>query len=104
MNLILEHEDLSNYLVASKYVDFDKKIIRDKIKELFHRNMDEIEKVRIAFEYLRDEISHFCDIKGERVTRTASEVLMYKEGICYAKSMLLASLLRFQGIPTGFCY
>lgn len=28
----------------------------------------------------------------------------YKEGICYAKSMLLAALLRKEGIPTGFCY
>lgn len=36
MNYILEHEDLSNYLSASKYVDFDKKIIQDKIKELRH--------------------------------------------------------------------
>jgi transglutaminase-like putative cysteine protease len=104
MNYILEHEDVSNYLLASKYVDFDKKIIQDKVKELFYRSIDEVEKVRIAFEYVRDEISHSWDIKSERVTRTASEVLAYKEGICYAKSMLLAALLRSQGIPTGFCY
>lgn len=104
MNYILEHEDLSNYLLASEYVDFDKKIIQDKIKELFCTSIDEVEKVRIAFEYVRDEISHSWDIQSERVTRTASEVLVYKEGICYAKSMLLAALLRCQGIPTGFCY
>ena len=104
MNYILEHEDLSNYLSASKYVDFDKKNIQDKSKELFYRSIDEVEKVRIAFEYVRDEISHNWDIQSERVTRTASEVLEYKEGICYAKSMLLAALLRCQGITTGFCY
>ena len=104
MNYILEHEDLSNYLLVSKCVDFDKKIIRDKIKELFYGSIDEVEKVRIAFEYLRDEIPHYWDIQSARVTRTASEVLFYKEGICYAKSMLLAALLRGQGIPTGFCY
>lgn len=104
MKYILEHEDLSNYLLASKYVDFDKKIIQDKIKELFCRSIDEVEKVRIAFEYVRDEIPHSWDIQSERVTRTASEVLVYKEGICYAKTMLLAALLRCQGIPTGFCY
>ncbi len=34
----------------------------------------------------------------------ASEVLYYGEGLCYAKSHLLAALLRAQGIPTGFCY
>lgn len=44
------------------------------------------------------------DIKGTRVTCKASDVLKYKEGICYAKSNLLAALLRSQGIPTGFCY
>ena len=104
MDYILEHEDLSNYLLTSKYVDFDKKIIQDKIQELFYSSIDEIEAVRIAFEYVRDEIPHSWDIQSERVTRTASEVLMHKEGICYAKSMLLAALLRSQGIPTGFCY
>jgi len=30
--------------------------------------------------------------------------LAYKEGICYAKSNLLATLLRAEVIPTGFCY
>ncbi|MCX7923102.1 MAG: transglutaminase family protein [Clostridia bacterium] len=104
MNYILEHDNLSNYLLATKYVDFDKQIIQDKVKELFYGNLDEVEKVRIAFEYVRDEISHNWDIQSERVTRTASEVLAYKEGICYAKSMLLAALLRCQGVPTGFCY
>ncbi|WP_333860531.1 transglutaminase-like domain-containing protein [Clostridium sp.] len=104
MNFILEHEDLSNYVLADKYVDFDKKIIQNKVKELFSDNLDEIQKIKIAFEYVRDEISHSWDIQSEIVTRTASEVLKHKEGICYAKSMLLAALLRCQGIPTGFCY
>ena len=104
MGFILEYEDLSSYLLVDKYVDFDKKIIQDKAKKLFSGNFHEIQKVKIAFEYVRDEISHSWDIQSERVTRTASEVLKYKEGICYAKSMLLASLLRCQGIPTGFCY
>lgn len=104
MNFILEHKDLSNYLLADKYVDFNKKIIQNKVSELFSDNSDEIQKIKIAFEYVRDEISHSSDIQSKRVTRTASEVLKYKEGICYAKSMLLAALLRCQGIPTGFCY
>lgn len=104
MNFILEYKNLSNYLLADKYVDFNKKIIQNKVSELFSDNFDEIQKIKIAFEYVRDEISHSWDIQSKRVTRTASEVLKYKEGICYAKSMLLAALLRCQGIPTGFCY
>ncbi|MBS5934055.1 MAG: hypothetical protein KIC94_14440 [Clostridiales bacterium] len=58
MNYILEHEDISNYLLASKYVDFDKKNIQDKVKELFGRGIDEVETARIAFEYVRDEFPH----------------------------------------------
>lgn len=105
MDFILEYEDLSKYLSKSRYVDFNNEIIQDKVKELFcSKNIEEIQKVKIAFEFVRDEISHSWDIHSERVTRTASEVLFYKEGICYAKSMLLAALLRSQGIPTGFCY
>ena len=38
------------------------------------------------------------------VTCKASEVLIKKTGYCYAKSHLLAALLRANGIPAGFCY
>lgn len=71
MDFILEFRDLSNYLLASKYIDFDKKIIQDKVKELFCDDLDEIQKVKIAFEYVRDEIPHSWDIQSNRVTRTA---------------------------------
>lgn len=104
MDFILEYEDLSKYLLSNRYVNFDNITIQNKAKELFTSDSNEIEKVKIAFEYVRDKISHSWDIQSERVTRAASEVLKYKEGICYAKSMLLAALLRFEGIPTGFCY
>lgn len=30
--------------------------------------------------------------------------MRHREGICYAKSHLLAALLRAQGIPCGLCY
>lgn len=75
MDYILEHKDLSNYLLTSKYVDFDKKIIQDKIQELFYSSIDEIEAVRIAFEYVRDEIPHSWDIQSERVTKTITQTL-----------------------------
>ncbi len=34
----------------------------------------------------------------------ASEALALGHGLCFAKSHLLAALLRFAGHPTGFCY
>ncbi len=39
-----------------------------------------------------------------RVTCKASEVLEFGHGICCAKAHLFAAMLRFFGIPAGFCY
>jgi transglutaminase-like putative cysteine protease len=38
------------------------------------------------------------------VTRKASKVLEHKHGICYAKSHLLAAILRGMNIPAGISY
>ncbi|MCG2991451.1 transglutaminase-like domain-containing protein, partial [Escherichia coli] len=69
-------------------------LIQEKINVLFNDELSELEKVKTAFEFVRDRISHSWDIQSTRVTCKASEVLKYKEGICYAKSNLLAALLR----------
>ncbi|MBD5424462.1 MAG: transglutaminase domain-containing protein, partial [Allobaculum sp.] len=55
-------------------------------------------------ELVRDHISHSADIQADKITCNASEVLKAGHGICFAKSHLLAALLRLKGIPTGFCY
>ncbi len=59
---------------------------------------------KVCFEWVRDEICHSVDYKMNPVTWRASDVLHYKTGYCYAKSHLLAALLRANGIPAGFCY
>ncbi|MCZ8532356.1 transglutaminase-like domain-containing protein [Psychrobacillus psychrodurans] len=104
MHLICETDKLEDYLLELEEINYSNALIKSKIDELFNLSQTEIEKAKIAFEFVRDEISHSWDIQGNRVTRKASDVLTYKEGICYAKSNLLAALLRSQGIPTGFCY
>ena len=104
MDLILQSENLENYLEESKEINFSDYSIQQLIGTLFDSKQSEIEKIQIAFQYVRDEIAHSWDIQSETVTCTATEVLEHKQGICYAKSNLLAALLRSQGIPTGFCY
>jgi transglutaminase-like putative cysteine protease len=104
MELIPKSANFMDYLEELDVVDFSHPFIQKKINELFHEGQSEIEKAKIAFEFVRDEIAHSWDIQSTRVTCKASEVLYYKEGICYAKANLLAALLRSQGIPTGFCY
>jgi transglutaminase-like putative cysteine protease len=104
MKLIPETANLKDYLEELDVVDYSHPLIREKVNELFHDEQSDIEKAKVAFEFVRDNISHSWDIQSTRVTCKASEVLKYKEGICYAKSNLLAALLRSAGIPTGFCY
>jgi transglutaminase-like putative cysteine protease len=104
MKLIPESTNLKDYLEELDAVDYSHPLIREKVNELFHDEQSDIEKAKVAFEFVRDNISHSWDIQSTRVTCKASEVLKYKEGICYAKSNLLAALLRSAGIPTGFCY
>lgn len=104
MELICESDKLEDYLREGNEVNYSNKLIKEKAEELFSPTQTEVEKVKVAFEFVRDQIAHSWDIQGKRVTCIASDVLKYQEGICYAKSNLLAALLRSQGIPTGFCY
>lgn len=104
MEIFCESDNLDDYLLELNEVDYSNPIIKRKTDELFNLNQTEIEKAKVAFEFVRDEISHSWDIQSKQVTCNASEVLDFKDGICYAKSHLLASLLSSQGIPTGFCY
>lgn len=57
-----------------------------------------------CFEFVRDEIRHSWDHQSNPVTCKASDVLKHGTGYCYAKSHLLAALLRANEIPAGLCY
>ncbi len=56
-----------------------------------------------CFVFVRDQIRHSIDFQLNPVTCTASDVLLHGTGFCYAKSHLLAALLRANGIPAGLC-
>ena len=96
--------NLNKFLVEDKYVDFSASNIQSKAFELFNGISDNIEKVRIAYEFVRDKIPHSFDINAAVITAKASDVLKHKTGICHAKANLLAALLRSQKIPAGFCF
>lgn len=95
---------MKKFLQETKYIDFKSDIIQKKISDLFLTDMDETEKVKTAYEFVRDKISHSFDCNANIITAKASDVLFYKTGICHAKANLLAALLRSQSIPTGFCF
>ncbi|WP_028551472.1 transglutaminase-like domain-containing protein [Paenibacillus sp. UNC451MF] len=104
MNLICESNQLADYLSESDVIDLQHPSIQAAAQRLHSGHNDEQAIVKAAFEFVRDEIDHSWDIQGSIVTRAASEVLQHRQGICYAKSNLLAALLRSLSIPTGFCY
>ncbi|MFP6640486.1 MAG: transglutaminase-like domain-containing protein, partial [Myxococcota bacterium] len=56
------------------------------------------------FVFVRDEISQSLDVETEALPCSASQVLKAKTGLSYAKSHLLAALLRSRGVPAGFAY
>lgn len=97
-------DHLSDFLCKSKYIDYDNDKIRQLAADLYHDCPNEISIVQTAYLFVRDQIAHSWDIQSKRITITASQVLQYREGICWAKSNLLAALLRLEGIPAGFCY
>lgn len=104
MQLSCESSYIGDYLLELDVLDYSHPFIKKKIDYLFTGSLSEIEIVQIAFEYVRDSIAHSFDIQSSHITCKASEVLYYEEGICYAKSNLLAAILRSKGIPAGFCY
>ena len=60
--------------------------------------------VKSCFEWVRDNIKHSSDFELNPVTWRASDVLTHGTGYCFAKSHLLAALLRANGVAAGFCY
>lgn len=105
MILNIKSSLISDYLTEiPPVVTFSSPLIRNKIEKIRNTTNKQIEQAKIAFEFVRDEIKHSFDIKSEKVTINAENVLKEGEGICFAKSHLLTSILRGLEIPAGFCY
>ncbi len=92
------------FLHATEIIDFHESAVWSTAKALAKDTRSDTEIARNCFEYVRDEIRHSGDHRDDVTTCKASEVLRYQTGWCYAKSHLLAALLRVNGIPAGFCY
>lgn len=97
-------DDIRDYLKDSEIMDYSNSRIQEKALELSLGSKNQFETIKNIYEFVRDEIPHSLDIHGQKVTFKASEVLNNAQGICFAKSNLLAAMLRFLGVPTGFCY
>lgn len=95
---------MQEYLAATDIIDWQHPTILKLANELA-KGQDSKEEIGLAcFEWVRDKIKHSSDYQMNPVTSSASEVLQYRTGYCFAKSHLLAALLRANDIPAGFCY
>ncbi len=99
-----ESDNIQDYLEKNEIVDYDHKLIVDTCLELKGDTEDEISLIKKIYEFVRDDVHHSGDIGEQKVTCRASEVLEFGHGICCAKAHLFAAMLRFFGIPAGFCY
>ncbi|MCT7614116.1 transglutaminase-like domain-containing protein [Aliarcobacter butzleri] len=95
---------MKEFLEETQIIDFKNEEVFSLAQELAKDCKSDEEIAKNCFLYVRDNIHHSGDFKDEITTYKASDVLKYKTGWCYAKSHLLAALLRANGIPTGFCY
>lgn len=93
---------MREYLASTPIVDREDPEVLALARELAGDDKDPVAVVRRCFEWVRDEVKHSGDCRIDRVTCFASETLPHRSGLCYAKSHLLAALLRAKGIPTGF--
>lgn len=95
---------MQQFLEDSTYIDWKHPAIVAKALELSAACASDEEIAKKCFEFVRDDIKHSWDYKLNPVTCKASDVLRFSTGYCYAKSHLLAALLRANGIPTALCY
>jgi transglutaminase-like putative cysteine protease len=95
---------LQEYLEATEIVDFLDPAVGTLASELASNQQSPSEVAARCFQWVRDEIRHSGDHSDLLITISASDVLSARTGLCYAKSHLLAALLRANGIPCGFVY
>lgn len=95
---------MDHFLCSTEYIDWQYPAVLAKARELAAGTTDRVETARRCFEFVRDHIRHSWDFRLNPVTCRASDVLEHGTGYCYAKSHLLAALLRANNIPAGLCY
>jgi hypothetical protein len=92
------------FLSQSDVIDWGHPLVMERAVELARGSTDAIDIAKRCFEWVRDEIRHSRDHLRDAVPCSASETLLAVSGYCYAKSHLLAALLRACGMPAGLCY
>jgi transglutaminase-like putative cysteine protease len=94
----------TDYLRSTDILDWTAPPVNALARSLASEDGNILVTARQCFEWVRDRIRHSVDFQMNPVTCSASEVLRFETGFCYAKSHLLVALLRANRIPAGLCY
>ena len=92
------------FLRSTEVIDWEHPAVLAQARFLVADETDPAAVARACFEWVRDKVRHSADFRLNPVTCAASQVLRHRTGYCYAKSHLLAALLRASGVPAGLCY
>lgn len=92
------------YLRATEIIDHTHPAVHAQARRLAEGASSPVGVAEHCFTFVRDRIRHSHDADSATITCSASEVLGFRTGYCYAKAHLLAALWRANGIPAGFCY
>lgn len=95
---------MQQFLNSTPIIDWRHPDVLSQAQLLSAGATDPLTIARRCFEWVRDNIHHSADFRRNPVTCSPSHVLAERTGYCYAKSHLLAALLRANQIPAGFCY
>lgn len=99
-----EDSTLLDFLENSQWIDWRDAAVLDTAMSISRKAQGVHELIKNCFEFVRDEIKHSWDHQCGPVTVRASDVLAHGTGFCFAKSHLLAALLRANTIPAALCY
>jgi len=97
-------KNLAPYLASTHIIDWQHPAVLAQARALAADQTSVEAIAQTCFEWVRDAIKHSVDYQMNPVPCKASEVLQHQTGYCYAKSHLLAALLRANHIPAGLCY
>jgi transglutaminase-like putative cysteine protease len=95
---------MKEFLEPTPVIDSAAPAIVAAAAEVVGEALTDEEAARRCFLWVRDHVRHSSDHGIAVVTCRASEVWEHRAGFCYAKSHLLAALLRARGIPAALCY
>ncbi len=95
---------MQTFLAPTPTIDSDHPAIIAAAADIAGDARTDVEVARRCFFWVRDQVRHSSDCQLPTVTCTASDVLKHRVGFCYAKSHLLAALLRARDIPAALSY